>query len=202
MSYETAKPFYLMPEDSPAKRAMLQAALRLFVNKGLCETSIRTIAAEAGYTNPALFKHFESKDALALYLFEHCYRRYAQQLSQAARSGTGFAAKLRALLKRFALLYDESPEAFLYINDNLRHFWPQVGAPLRRQSLVRLITRLVDEGQEDGIVRRDVSAPLLVAGIMGTLSQVARLMHFGELTGRARDRVDDLEALVLAMATK
>lgn len=202
MRPETTTPFYLTPEDPPAKRAMLQAALRLFVSKGLCATSIRAIAAESGYTNPALFKHFESKEALALHLFEQCYQRYARELNKAAGAATGFRGKLHALLERFALLYDESPEAFLYLNDNLQHFWPQVGTALRRKSLVRLITKLVEEGQEGDMVRRDVSSPLLVAGIIGTLSQVARLIHFGELNGRASEYLDDLEALVLAMVTQ
>jgi TetR/AcrR family transcriptional regulator, repressor of fatR-cypB operon len=68
----TPMPFYLSPEDSPAKQAILIAALQLFVRDGLRETSIRAIALEAGYSNPALFKHFDSKEALTLYLFERC----------------------------------------------------------------------------------------------------------------------------------
>lgn len=180
---------------------MLLAALRLFVDRGLCETSIRAIATESGFTNPALFKHFASKEALALYLFEQCYRRYAVSLSEAVGCVSGFSEKLRALLQRFAELYDEDPRAFLYLNDNLRHFWPRVGTALRRKSLVRLVGKLLEEGREEGVVRSDVPPSLLVAGIMGSLSQVARLMYFGELTGRATDRIDDLTALIVAMAT-
>lgn len=202
MNHDATAAFYLAPEDPPAKRAMLKAALRLFVRNGLCETSIRMIAAESGFTNPALFKHFESKEALALHLFEQCYRRYAVELSEAVKAGTSFPEKLRALLERFSALYDENPDAFFYVNDNLRHFWPHVGAGLRRKSLVRLITQLVETGQEDRSVRTDMPSAMLVAGIMGTLSQVARLVHFGELAGNAADRRGDLEALILGMASK
>ena len=58
------------PDDAPSKRALLEAALRLFVRDGLCETTIRIIAAEAGFTNPAIFKFFDSRDALARCVFE------------------------------------------------------------------------------------------------------------------------------------
>ena len=194
--------FYLSPDDPPAKRAILQAALRRFVRDGLCETSIRTIAADAGYTNPALFKHFDSKEALALYLFEQCYRRYAVAIGVAVRPAAGFATNVRAVLERFAELYDEDPNAFLFLNDNLRHFWPQVAPALRRQSMVAHIAALIRAGQAAGEVRRDVDVRLLVAAVTGLLAQVARLLHFGELRGRARDQLAGLEALVLGMAAR
>jgi AcrR family transcriptional regulator len=57
---------YLAHDDAPAKKKILTEALRLFVRDGLCETSIRDIARATGYTNPALFKHFASKERLAV----------------------------------------------------------------------------------------------------------------------------------------
>ena len=68
-------PFYIREEDPPAKRAILRAAMKLFSERGLAATSIRDIAAESGYTNPALYKHFAGKDDLAQQLFEACHRR-------------------------------------------------------------------------------------------------------------------------------
>jgi len=61
------------PNDAAARAASLCAALRLFVRHGIDATSVRDIAAGSGFTNPAIFKHFDSKEALALCLFERCY---------------------------------------------------------------------------------------------------------------------------------
>jgi AcrR family transcriptional regulator len=104
-SVDLPQAFYLSPDDPPAKRTILQAALRRLVRDRLCETSIRAIAADAGYANPALFKHFASKEALALYLLEQCHRRYAAAIGAAIRLGGPFAANARAVLERFAALY-------------------------------------------------------------------------------------------------
>ena len=62
-------PFYVRESDPAAKREILRAALKLFSERGLAATTIRDIANESGYTNPALYKHFAGKDELALYLF-------------------------------------------------------------------------------------------------------------------------------------
>jgi len=68
-------PFYIREDDPPAKRQVLRAAMKLFSERGLAATSIRDIARESGYTNPALYKHFASKEEMALHLFETCHRR-------------------------------------------------------------------------------------------------------------------------------
>ena len=68
-------PFYIREDDAPAKRQILRAAMKLFSEHGLAATSIRDIAKESGYTNPALYKHFAGKEELALHLFETCHRR-------------------------------------------------------------------------------------------------------------------------------
>lgn len=192
-------PFYVSPDDAKAKQELLKAALGLFVRDGLCETSIRAIAARAGYTNPALFKHFEGKDALALHLFEQCYRRLATELSGALRAEAPFRENLRALLARYARLLDESPYAVLYVQDNLRHFWPKVGPALRRHSLIGRLRQLVEAGVEEGAVASDVSVDLLVAALVGLLAQFAREHHFGELGGEADDWVPAMEKVLLRM---
>ena len=59
-------PFYIRENDPPAKQQILRAAMKLFSERGLAATTIRDIAKESGYTNPALYKHFDGKDAVAL----------------------------------------------------------------------------------------------------------------------------------------
>ena len=93
---------------------------------GLCETTIRAIAVEAGYTNPALFKFFAGKEALALCLFERCYARLSADVAGAVVPGRPFRANLRAVVRSFAMGLDEQPESFLYVQEELRRFWPDV----------------------------------------------------------------------------
>lgn len=177
--------FYVSRDDPPAKQEMLKAALKLFVREGVRETNIRAIATEAGYTNPALFKHFSGKEALALHLFERCYLELANRLEAALKARAGFAEKLQALLGVFATFLDESPEAFLFVHEQLRDFWPRVSRRVKRESMIRRVRRLVAQGVKEGQVRSDVPPELLVAAIIGFLLQFARMAYFGEFKGRA-----------------
>jgi AcrR family transcriptional regulator len=191
--------FYVSPDDPPAKQEMLKAALKLFVRDGVRETNIRAIAAESGYTNPALFKHFRGKDALALHLFERCYLELAGRLDAALAPKGAFAEKLRALLGVFATFIEENPEAFLFIHDQLRDYWPKVSRRVKRESLLQKIRAILQQGVKEGSVRSDVRLDLLVAALVGFLMQFARMSYFGEFKGPAQDWTGELEQVCRAL---
>lgn len=193
-------PFYISPDDAPAKREILKAALQLFVRDGLCETSVRDIAAATGYSNPALFRHFESKDALARHLFERCYRRLSEDVFLSAFAAAGFAARLHHVVARYTALLDESPEALLYVQDHLRHFWPRLSPHRQRHSMIGSMRRLLEDGKDEGAVMAALPVDLLVAAMGGLLAQFARQFYFGEFTGSAADWAPGLEQLLTRLA--
>src|SRR6476620_10044118 len=103
-------PFYIRDDDPPAKRHILRAAMKLFSEHGLAGTSIRDIAKESGYTNPALYKHFASKEALAVHLFATGHERVWTKCDAAIEAGTSFDAKLEGYIGQSLELVDEHPE--------------------------------------------------------------------------------------------
>jgi AcrR family transcriptional regulator len=191
--------FFLSESDSPGRREILRAALTLFVRDGVRETSVRAIAEASGYTNPALFKHFAGKDELATFLFQRAYEWFSGGLQAAIADDRPFRENLRALVARSAALLDEDSEAVLYVQENLRRFWPQVAANLRRRSVVGLVRRLLEAGVREGKVTRDIEVELLVTGIIGTLAQFARALYFGEHGPDAAHWVPSLEKTIERM---
>jgi AcrR family transcriptional regulator len=188
-------PFYIEPTDPPSKRALLEAALRLFARDGVRESSIRAVAAEAGFTNPVLFKYFEGKDALALHLFERCYLRLVREAMAAIGSDGSFRERLRRLVGRLCALLDESPEAVLFVNEELRRFWPQVSAATRKHSLIAMTAAFFD----DDVVTTTIDRKLLVAAFWGLMGQFARMRAFEEWRGTAVDTAMQLETLIWKM---
>jgi AcrR family transcriptional regulator len=193
------RPFYVSEDDAPAKRKILVAALALFVRDGLCETSVRDIARASGFTNPALFKHFHSKDHLARFLFERCYLELADLVSKAIASGATFAAKQRAVIDAYLAALERDADSVLYVQDGLRHFWPKMPDTVRRHSIVGDARRLLEAGRVEGSVTKDVDIDLLTTAWLGTLQQFARFRYFGEFQQPPRALADALDALMTRM---
>jgi len=190
------RPFYVSSGDAAAKQRILVAALELFVRNGLCETSIRDIAAAAGFTNPAMFRHFASKDALTRYLFERCYLELFAVVQRAEASAETFAGKHRAIIAAYLQAVDDEPNAVLYAQEQLRHFWPAMPPNVRRSSILGVVRRLLEHGRREGVVAADVDIVLLTTAWVGTLQQFARARYFGEFTQAGRSVVDELDRLL------
>ena len=195
-----AKPFYVADDDAPAKRKILITALALFVRDGLCETSVRDIAKASGFTNPALFKHFRSKNDLARYLFERCYLQLAGLVADAIASRTTFAEKQRAVIDAYLAALDRDSNSVLYVQDGLRHFWPQMPDSIRRHSIVRDVRRLLEMGRAERAVTDDIDVDLLTTAWLGTLQQFARFHYFGEFKQPTRTLAGALDTLLTKMA--
>ena len=99
------------PDEGNRRRPLIEAAARLFRNKGFDATSTRDIAAAAGMQSGSPFYHFESKNALlhvvmceGMALAERCQREALAQLPAEASART----QLRSLVRQhFEVLHGE-----------------------------------------------------------------------------------------------
>jgi len=186
--------FFISDTDAPAKQMIMVEALRLFSRKGLRETTIRDIATAAGYTNPALYKHFPSKDALALELFIACYREITRALDAAMSLHESFDLRLRALVRTYTASFDAYPDAVMFAGDHLSKFWSEVPRAMKRRTIITLIRELVELGENEGCMPPGTDIEVRVATIAGTLGQLARLVYLGGLSGPTSKYNDDLES--------
>src|SRR5579863_6609950 len=125
--------FISLESDPASKREILKAALSLFVRHGPTDPTARQIAAHAGYSNPAIFKYFRTKDQLALHLFKQCYTRVTNELREAIHLDRPFRENLQAFLGAYRKFVevDEELDALLYVTENTRRFWHSLSPELR-----------------------------------------------------------------------
>lgn len=188
-----ALPFFVVETDSPAKRAILTSALDLFASKGVDGVSIRDIAAEAGFSNPAMFRHFTSKDDLARKLFEACYSRLAATLGPLAEHR---ADSMQVRLAEMLRLVEMSPDSVHFVLENMRRYWRELPDEVRRVSILGAMRRLVEREQQAGRVNPKLDPSLVSALVLGVLAQIARMAHFNELPRPASALANDLWALI------
>ena len=176
-------PFYLREDDPPAKREIMRAALSLFSERGLVATSIRDIAVESGYSNPALYKHFASKEELALHLFETCHERVWASCSAALDSRDDFPGKLEAYVDCWLKLMEEYPRVLAFLSDSARDLWPKSKVEVRRHTMIGLARTLVAEAFRGRRRPAAMTVDVAAASIEGTLAELARMIQLGVVDG-------------------
>jgi Transcriptional regulator len=178
-------PFYIREDDPPAKRQILRAAMKLFSEHGLAGTSIRDIAQESGYTNPALYKHFAGKEELALHLFETCHRRLWARCNAAIVSSRSFDDQLDGYIGQFLELVDEHPEAMAFLSDSARVLWPKARSTVRRQTMIGLARSLMMKAPQMRRGKSAVHPDVAAASLQGTLAELTRMLQVGVISGPA-----------------
>jgi AcrR family transcriptional regulator len=103
------------PRFTDTRDRLERAAIRLFVQKGVTETSVRDIANAVDITEGALYRHFPSKDELVWRVFEHHYVAFAHRLHALAEEATSAHDKLRQMIRGFCEAHDEDPVLFRFL---------------------------------------------------------------------------------------
>jgi AcrR family transcriptional regulator len=70
---------------TPLRQRLFDAAAKLFYEEGIRGVGVDAIAREAGTTKMALYRHFESKDALITVWLEHLVAQYSGVLDGLAQ---------------------------------------------------------------------------------------------------------------------
>ena len=66
-----------------AKQKIDEAAVRLFARDGFDAATTKQIALAAGVSEGAIYRHYRSKDELAISLFMGVHRRLSQMVAEA-----------------------------------------------------------------------------------------------------------------------
>jgi AcrR family transcriptional regulator len=88
---------------------ILEAARKVFEAEGLDGASLRAIAAEAGYTPPALYFHFDSKEAIYAEVLQASLASLSEVVTQAVVPAREPDERLRAAARAFFDFYAGNP---------------------------------------------------------------------------------------------
>ena len=190
------------------RRAILDAALDLFIADGYTQVSIRNIAAKVEYSPAAIYSYFPSKDEIFFALAEEGFR----QIGGTQVSDTPSADPLddvRATLWRLSEFSKEQPQYFALVFLD-RHV-PRVGREYERFSIISEIRnralsqveRCIAEGVFPATTHAEVALRLLFAPILGIAAlRVSNRTTPEDADALVRDAIETTIAGIRAGAPK
>jgi AcrR family transcriptional regulator len=103
-----------MTRGEKTRERIIQGALRLFAEKGVDATSIRDIASSAAITEPAIYRHFRSKEDLVWEIFWSGYRGLGEMLGTIPAQG-GVRERLATMVGTICALFDRDEPLFRFL---------------------------------------------------------------------------------------
>lgn len=173
-----------MPRES-RKSGIEEAALRLFVEKGICAATTKEIAALAGVSEGAIYRHFESKEELALVLFQETMGQLLGHLSQSLEKTVDPPTQLRAVQRAFLEFAFTEPLSYAYIME--AHESEFARLPKEQAKPKDVFVGIIREGMAQGHFRL-MDPHLAAALVIGMTIRIVFFLKQG-LISQSREQV-------------
>ncbi|MCV9948709.1 TetR/AcrR family transcriptional regulator [Paenibacillus sp. BT-177] len=161
------------------KKDILQAAMCLFATKGIDGISVKEIAEAAGVTDAAIYKHFKSKDAMALEVFGQYCNSYTTLIDFYRKQNGSFLSRFHQLVDEVLNMHDEDQYGLLLLSQHHELYVEASQSQNVRQPLEAL-TEFIEQGIQQGELTKQ-NAQLSGVLIIGAITRLSVSSLEGEL---------------------
>lgn len=163
---------------SKTRERIVDAALELFVSQGVAATTTRDIAQAAGIAEGTIYRHFESKEALATDIFLTGFVPLGKALVDLDRQQGTMLEKLERMAGHFYRLFDADPKLWIYIMTYQTGPQSKVpeGTPTPYSMMLILLTEAIAKGE-----LANLEPHLGTQILLGMILQPATGVVYGEI---------------------
>jgi TetR/AcrR family fatty acid metabolism transcriptional regulator len=158
------------------KELIINAAIRIFAQKGFYTANVADVAKEAGVADGTIYLYFKSKDDLLISLFETKMEEILQRFSSLLKSEQRADDKLRQFIQLYFKMIQEDRNLAEVFQVELRQS-SKFLKDYHNQKFIdflNLIGDIIHLGQKEGIFKTDISIHSMKLIIFGALDELAR----------------------------
>ena len=153
---------------------ILEAAIKVFARQGFHQSTVAQIAKEAGVADGTIYLYFKNKDDILVQFFNYKTKQVFDSFRTEVARADSSLDKLRYLIRRHLVEFQRNREmAVVYqveTHQNSRLAEPQI----REMSKMYrdIISEIVEQGQQEGAIRKDLYVGLVKRFIIGAVDEV------------------------------
>ena len=173
------------------KQAIVQAALRLFKDKGFKETSIKSIAEAAEVSPVSIYNYFGSKDNLVTLCVNDLFEEITQQAEDILNSNLDFKTKLD---HAFALCQEKMSQQISdyfqdkMVEDSVFSTLLTKAITAKKRDIYRAYIKL---GKEEGAIAEDLSTDLIL-NVMDALNGMGNQLAHSDILEKEVEQIHQI----------
>jgi TetR/AcrR family fatty acid metabolism transcriptional regulator len=168
------------PTDITMKRStdkygqILDAAIKVFALQGFHQSTVAQVAKAAGVADGTIYLYFKSKDDILFQFYEYKARQVFERFREAVDQATHAVDKLRNLVRTHLTEFQNDINmAIVYQAETHQHRRAAQEAIREMSKMYRdIVTEIVELGQREGKLRRNLTIGLVMRLINGTVNEV------------------------------
>jgi AcrR family transcriptional regulator len=160
-----------MKEISERQKEIIEAAGKLLSNSGVSGLTTKKLAQEMGFSEAAIYRHFENKEAIIVGLMEFLKADMDQRLAAAIKENNTPESKFKAIFKSQFDFFSENPHFVVAVfSDGLLEASEKINQAILHlmQTKISYLMPVILDGQQKGIFTQSITSEELVHIIIGS----------------------------------
>jgi TetR/AcrR family fatty acid metabolism transcriptional regulator len=184
-----------MKRNSEKYQRILDAAVKVFANQGYHQSTVSQIAREAGVADGTIYLYFKNKDDILVQFYEYKTKQVFKRFHEAVDQADTAVEKLRNLIRAHLESFQKDYHMAIVYQVETRQHRRLAEKPIKEMSKMYrdIISEVVELGQEEGTLRRNLYLGMVKRLINGAVDEVINAwVH----TGCSYDLVSMTDPLV------
>jgi AcrR family transcriptional regulator len=160
-----------MKEISERQKEIIEAAGKILSNSGVSGLTTKKLAQEMGFSEAAIYRHFENKEAIIVGLMEFLKTDMDQRLAAAIKENNTPESKFKAIFKSQFDFFSENPHFVVAVfSDGLLEASEKINQAILHlmQTKISYLMPVILDGQQKGIFTQSITSEELVHIIIGS----------------------------------
>jgi TetR/AcrR family transcriptional regulator, fatty acid metabolism regulator protein len=161
---------------------ILEAAIKVFAQQGFHQATISQIAREAGVADGTIYLYFKNKEDIMVNFFGYKTKEVFGRFREEVDKADNARDRLRLLIKRHLEEFQRDRSMAILYQTETRRFSRMCEEQIREMSkmYLDLVSEIVESGQDEGLMRKDLYMGLVKRFIIGAIDEVINTwLHSG-----------------------
>jgi TetR/AcrR family fatty acid metabolism transcriptional regulator len=153
---------------------ILEAAVKVFARQGFYQSTVAQIAKEAGVADGTIYLYFKNKDDILVQFFSYRTKQVFDRFRAEVRKADTSLDKLRNLIRRHLTEFQRDRDMAVVYQVETHQNSRLAESQIREMSQMYqdLISEIVELGQQEGSIRKDLYVGLVKRFILGAVDEV------------------------------
>jgi TetR/AcrR family fatty acid metabolism transcriptional regulator len=155
-------------------RRILNAAGKVFSRCGFYQSTVSEIARTAGVADGTIYLYFKNKDDILIQFFHFKMRQIFTGFREEVGRVDGAVDKLKRLIRYHLAAFQADKHMAIVYQAETRRYSRLVEDQIREMAALYfdLLAEIVEQGQEEGLIRKDLYLGLVKRFLLGAVEEV------------------------------